>query len=394
MMLRPMPISRRKVLRQIGAGVAATAVAPSFAEGSVDTALGKEQAPQKPASEPAHPGRPVRLNRNVNAYGPSDRVTAALRSAVNVNRPAEEELATLCEKIASLHGVAREQIILGCGSSDIIATAAHAFLQSRTKLVAALPTFESIGPYARQAGAELVAVPLREDYAHDLTAMLARCDAATGLVYLCNPNNPTGTLTARRDLDRFLDSLPQTTYVVIDEAYHDYVEKSAEHASFIDRPLNDRRVIVTRSFSKIYGLAGLRIGYAVAATSTANSFAAFRLSDRINVLAARAAAIALDDTEHVRTSMIRNVNDRQEFFNQANARMVRTLDSNTNFVMIDAGRPAVETVAHFKKHDVLLAQPFLRFERYVRVSLGTPRELQEFWRVWDLMPGGHHKMSV
>src|SRR5207237_7465457 len=110
-----------------------------------------------------------------------------------------------------------------------------------------------------------VAVPLSKDYSHDLAGMLARSDAATGLVYVCNPNNPTGSLTRRRDLDVFIRQLPETTYVLIDEAYHHYVGESSDYASFLDRPLDDRRVIVARSFSKISGLAGLRIGYAVAA---------------------------------------------------------------------------------------------------------------------------------
>ena len=103
------------------------------------------------------------------------------------------------------------------------------------------------------------------DYTHDLNGMLARIDAETGLVYICNPHNPTGRVTRRQDLEAFLRKLPATMVVLIDEAYHHYVGESSEYASFIDRPVDDRRVIVTRSFSKIYGLAGLRVGYAVAA---------------------------------------------------------------------------------------------------------------------------------
>src|SRR5439155_21580299 len=152
----------------------------------------------------------------------------------------------------------------------------------------------------------------RRDYSHDLDGMRARTDAA-GLVYICNPNNPTGSLTRRHELEAFLRELPATTHVLIDEAYHDYVGESSEHVSFIDRPLDDRRVMVTRSFSKIHGLAGLRIGYAIAAPDTARALASHRLSDGVNVLAARAAAAALQDAEHVRTNVSRNMDDRQEF---------------------------------------------------------------------------------
>jgi len=134
----------------------------------------------------------------------------------------------------------------------------------------------------------------------------------------------------REDIGAFVRSLPPTTSVLIDEAYHHYVSQSADYASFIDRPLDDNRVIVTRSFSKIYGLAGLRVGYAVASPQAARRLASYQLPDEVNVVATSAAVAALDDTEHVLASARRNADERQEFFNQANARMVRAIDSHTN----------------------------------------------------------------
>jgi histidinol-phosphate/aromatic aminotransferase/cobyric acid decarboxylase-like protein len=112
----------------------------------------------------------------------------------------------------------------------------------------------------------------------------------------------------------------------------------------------------------------------------------------VNVLAAAGAMAALDDIEHVRMSVQRNADDRQEFFNQANARMLRPIDSQTNFVMLDTGRPAAGIVEHFRTNGVLVSGPFAPFDTHIRVSLGTPAEMREFWRVWDLLPGlsGHH----
>ena len=242
-----------------------------------------------------------------------------------------------------------------------------------------------------RAGAEVVGVRVSRDYTHDLDAMLARIDAETRLVYICNPNNPTGRLTGRRDLEAFLRKLPAACVVLMDEAYHHYAGESPDYASFIDRPVDDGRVIVTRTFSKIYGLAGLRVGYAVAAVPVARVLAAHALADGVSVVAARAAGAALDDTGHVRTSVSRNTDDRQEFLNQATARMLR-LDSLTNFVMVDTGRPAVEVVEHFRKHGILVSGPVPAFDKDIRVSLGTPADMREFWRVWDLMLG--HKMSM
>jgi len=374
----------------MSAGAAITAAVPSLAAASPGAVL----RGALPSSDAAAPGPMIRLNRNENAYGPSANVIAMMREAAlhAANRYPEAEAEALRNKIASLHAVTPEQVILGCGSGEILRMAAEAFAGSRGKVVVSLPTFELMAACARHAGAEVVAVPLSRDYSHDLEAMLACSDATTGLVYICNPNNPTGSITRRQDLETFLGRLPATAYVLIDEAYHHYVGGSSDYASFIDRPVNDSRVIVSRSFSKIYGLAGVRVGYAVAAPETARLLASYRLPDGVNVVAATAAVTALDDAEHVRMSARRNADDRQEFFNQAIARMLRAIDSHTNFVMLDTQRPAVEVIEHFAKNNVLVSPPFPSFDRHVRVSLGTPAEMREFWRVWDLMPIHHMSM--
>jgi len=379
-----MRFSRRTLLRRIGAGAAISAGLPSLAEASLGIAPVFGWGP----SGASGPDGPIRLSRNENAYGPSANVIAMMREAAlhAASRYPEAKAEALRNKIASLHAVTPEQVILGCGSGEILRMAADAFAGSRGKVVVSLPTFELMAACARHAGAEVVAVPLSRDYSHDLDAMLACSDATTGLVYVCNPNNPTGSLTRRQDLETFLGRLPATAYVLIDEAYHHYVGGSSDYASFIDRPVNDSRVIVSRSFSKIYGLAGVRVGYAVAAPETAHLLASYRLPDGVNVVAATAAITALDDAEHVRMSARRNADDRQEFFNQVIARMLRAIDSHTNFVMLDTQRPAVEVIEHFTRNSVLVSPPFPSFDKHIRVSLGTPAEMREFWRVWDLMP--------
>jgi histidinol-phosphate aminotransferase len=362
------PISRRTLFRQLGAAAAVSVAAPSLAARA----------------------RPIRLDRNANAYGPSEGALAAMREAVNTVRYPDVEAELLKGKIASVHRVKPEQVILGAGSGEILRMAVDAFAGPRKKLIVATPTFEPVGQYARRRGVDVAAVPLKKDHSHDLDGMLARSDATTGLLYVCNPNNPTGTLTSRRDLEAVLARLPATTHVLIDEAYQQYAGESPEHASFIDRPVGDRRVIVARSFSKIYGLGSMRIGYAIASAETSALLAAHRLSGEVNVAAAMAAAAAIDDVAHVRRSMNRNVDDRQEFYNQANARMLRTIDSQTNFVMLKVAHSATDVVQHFRKHAILIGPVFPGFEKYVRVSMGTADQMNEFWRVWDLMPGSHH----
>src|SRR5260370_21228510 len=158
--------------------------------------------------------------------------------------------------------------------------AAMTFLKPGKKLVEAAPTFPALGKLAQTAGIEVADVPLNKRYEHDLPVMLDRVGstpaaaASTGLVYIVNPNNPTGTITPRKDMEAFIAKLPAGVTVLIDEAYHHFVAPGAEYESFLDRPISDPRVIVARTFSKSYGLSGMRIGYAVATPDIAKRPAA------------------------------------------------------------------------------------------------------------------------
>ncbi|HKS75402.1 MAG TPA: histidinol-phosphate transaminase [Terriglobales bacterium] len=370
--------SRRRFLR-FGAG-AATAATMSWPWTGLLRAA---------SFEPAH-SRPddgfIRLDSNENAYGPSAKVEDAIKSAAAAaNRYPGAEHDRLAEAIAAVHRVKREQVLCGCGSTEILRLAAFAFLGNGKQLIQASPTFEAMEHYARAAGSTVTSVPLTPAFAHDLDAMLARA-TPSAMVYICNPNNPTASLTPRKDLENFIRKLPASNYVVIDEAYHEYAGTSGMYASFIDRPLEDERVIVTRTFSGIYGLAGLRLGYAVGSPTTMQLLRKFSAEDNINVIAARAAAAALDDVDGVNDFVERNANDRQEFFNQAMARALKPIDSHANFVMMNTFHPTDEVIEHFHQNKILIGRRFAPMDTYIRVSLGLPEEMREFWRAWDLLP--------
>lgn len=339
------------------------------------------------------PSEPILLSRNENAYGPSEKVLVAMREALSCGtRYPGTEHECLVDKIASLHRVRPEQIVLGCGSSEILQIATAAFLGPGKKLVQASPTCPLLGKLARSSGTAIVSVPLNKMYEHDLGAMLARVDASTGLVYLCNPNNPTGTLTPSKDIEAFIGKLPASTMVLIDEAYHHFVSSTSTYSSFLDRPCNNSRVMIARTFSKIYGLAGMRIGYVVASPDTAHRLSEHRLPFGVGAVSAMAAAAALDDCEYVSMAAKRNANDRQEFMNQVNARMLRALDSHANFVLMKSPHPVDQVFEHLKKNNVLVAPPIPEMSKYIRISLGTPADMRQFWHVWDLMPG--HQMDI
>lgn len=380
-----MTISRRNFLCRIAGGTLVSGPGTSLR----DLSLLRTWRP----SDLVGASSPIRLNMNENAYGPSAKTMQAIRENIDLaNRYPSVEYTPLAGALAALHRIKAEQVVLGCGSSEILRIAGVTFLGREKKLILASPTYDLIAREARRLHAKVAAIPLTKLYAHDLDAMLAQANGSTGLVYICNPNNPTASLTARQDLEAFIRKLPSGFVVVIDEAYHHYVAESPSYASFIDNPVDDDRLIVTRTFSAAYGLAGLRVGYAVASPKRARQLSSGRLQFGVNTVAARAAVAALNDSEYLRISAKRNTDDRQEFLNRANGWMLRTIDSHTNFLMLNTGRPALEVIEHFKKNNILLGTQIPAMDRYVRVSLGTPSEMKRFWDVWGLMPP--HEMSM
>jgi histidinol-phosphate aminotransferase len=381
-----MSTSRRDFLRSIGAGAAAGIAVPWPLPGSRAFSFEPSRSEQT--------GDFILLYSNENAYGPSPQVAKAIASSVgSVNRYPRRQYSALIEHIAHFHNVKPEQVLLGCGSTEILRMAAFAFLGNGKQLIHASPTFEAIEHYARTAGADIISVRLTPSFSHDLDGMLGRATATTNLVYICNPNNPTASLTPRKDLETFIEKLPASTFVLIDEAYHHFAGESGMYASFIDHPIHDDRVIVARTFSKIYALAGLRLGHAVAAPNLAQQMRKFASEDNINAIVTNAAAAALDDGIAVNDSIQRNADDRQEFFNQATIRSLRPIESHTNFVMMNTFHPADQVIQDFRKSNILIGRHFPPMDTYIRVSLGRPEEMQAFWRAWDAFPYSKQAMS-
>lgn len=308
-------------------------------------------------------------------------------AAAEPNRyPSGMGASELAERIAELHNVRPERVVLGAGSTEILRMASCAFLGAGKRLVQASPTFPALEFYARSMEAEVVSDPLNRWFHHDLAAMLAHAGPSTGLVYICNPNNPTASITPRAQLEKFIFRLPSSCGILIDEAYHHYAGQSGEYASFVDLPLSDPRIIVSRTFSHIYGLAGLRVGYGIASTETASRMRTFGTVDATSTLAIRAAITALDDTASLREFIKRNTDDRQEFVNAALARSFKQRESHTNFFAVNTFNPATMVIQHFRANNILIAPVALSWDTWIRVSLGKPEEMSAFWRTWDTLP--------
>lgn len=372
-----MRLSRRAFLETMGLASAAFAAPPPS-----PAALSAAYFQNKKDTEP---NQLILLDSNENPYGPSSQVQVAIRNAFeSANR--YPSTVNLVSEIAAYHHVRPEQVLPGCGSSELLRVAASAFLGPKRNIVAPVPTFEAMAEYARAAEAEVRAVPLNRSFAHDLEEMLHRVNSATSLVYICNPNNPTATITPRPDLEAFVAKLPSTTYVLVDEAYHHYAGESSTYASFLDRPLENERIIVTRTFSAAYGLAGIRVGYAVASPQVVERMRPHVTMQSINAIAAQCAVTAIKDTEGLEVAIKKNADERQEFMNQATARMLKPIDSHANFVMMDTHYPANDVIRHFRQHKIVIGHTYPSMPTYIRVSLGTREEMKSFWHVWDLGP--------
>ncbi len=346
-----------------GAVVLQRGLAPAAAEASI--ALGQ-------------PADAIQLNSNENPYGPSPAACEAMtRSQAVAGRYPDGSEDEVRRALARLHGVAPEQIQLGCGSSEILRMADGAFLDAGKKVVVAEPTFEAVLAYNRVTRATSVKVPLDAAFRHDLPRMAAACDAATGLVYVCNPNNPTGTVVTGEELAAFLARVPAWVTVLLDEAYHHFVEHPG-YRSGQDLLAAHPNLIVVRTFSKIYGMAGMRLGYAVAAKEKVEALGRFASFSNTNAAVLAAALASLAEPELV-PRMKRRLNDTRKWLTgQLTADGRRFIQSEANFVTIDTGRDVAPLIASFAAGKILVGRRFPSMPTWLRVSVGTPAEMAAF----------------
>jgi histidinol-phosphate aminotransferase len=226
-------------------------------------------------------------------------------------------------------------------------------------------------------------VALNSKFEHDLQNMLPQGGERVGLVYICNPNNPTASITPRKDIEAYIKQLPPDTFVLIDEAYHHFALQSPDYASFLDQPVNDPRVIVARTFSKVYGLAGMRLGYAVAADETARKLRAYASFDNVNVASARVGNAALHDDAGLAAAIKRITGDRQAFLVEVTKRNIACIPTQANFAMIDTGKPVRQSIDYFKSKNIMIGRPFPPLPTHARITIGTPGEMRAFWSAWD-----------
>jgi len=319
----------------------------------------------------------VRLSSNENPYGPSQAALKAMTDGFSLAwRYPDEYADMLAEELARGHGVAVDQVLLGDGSGEILKLCAAAFTGKDKKIVMANPTFEAIARHAGVSNAEVVKVDLTSDYSHDLKKMLAASNGA-GLVYICNPNNPTASITPKNEVSDFLAKVSPSTIVLVDEAYHHYVD-SKEYESVIPLVKQYPNLIVARTFSKIYGMAGLRCGYCVTQRGNISQLKMHQIFDSVNIMALVAALASLKDAEHVARGRKLNAEVKRSVYAELDALGYRYIPSHANFMMIDLRREVRPVINTLRSRGVEVGRLFPPLPNFMRVTIGTASEMKQF----------------
>ncbi|HET6979267.1 MAG TPA: aminotransferase class I/II-fold pyridoxal phosphate-dependent enzyme [Pyrinomonadaceae bacterium] len=350
-------LSRRSFSKLIGAGAALAALQPRIAIS---------------ASSPI-----VRLSSNENPYGPAPAALKAMTDGFSLAwRYPDEYADMLAEELSRMHGVSVDQILLGDGSGEILKLSAASFTGKDRKLVIANPTFEAIARHAAVAQAEVMKIELTSDYRHDLQKMLAAANGA-GLIYICNPNNPTASITPKNEIAQFLAKLSSSTIVLVDEAYHHYVE-AKDYESVIPLVKQYPNLIVARTFSKIYGMAGLRCGYCVTQRGNISSLRRHQVWDSVNIMALVAALASLKDPDHVNRGRTLNTEVKKSVCAELDTLGYRYIPSHANFMMIDLRREVRPVINSMRTHNVEVGRLFPALPNFMRVTIGTSAEMTQF----------------
>jgi histidinol-phosphate aminotransferase len=326
----------------------------------------------------------IRLNANESVYGPSPKAVAALRDSLQNSHWYPDDLsAVLRQRLAALHDVRPDQILVANGTTSLLGVIARTLLGPGRSAVTSACSFISYPMVSRAAGAELIETPLRNN-GYDLDAMRASVTEDTRIVFIANPNNPTGTLIDADTVDRFLENVPQNVIVVLDEAYSDYTQYFAAQRSIqYSRSLNhvraDRNVVVLRTFSKAHGLAGVRVGYGIGAAELIAYFAQVQETFSVSSLAQAAALAALDDQEHVRHAVEKNAKQATWMTKEIGKLGYEVPETWANFVFLDVKQDARE-FARRLRHEGVLVRPLGAWgaPRAIRVTIGTAEHNQIF----------------
>ena len=315
----------------------------------------------------------IKVASNENPFGPSPLAIAAMQKAIaGVNLYPDGNAFYLKQKLAAKLGVETNNLVLGNGSNEIIEFVTHALLAPGADVVVSQYCFAIYPIVAKMFGANQVIIPAK-NYGHDLPAMLKAITPKTRIVFVANPNNPTGTLAPREEVIQFVNDIPDDVLLVMDEAYIEFLNDAVDLVPLI-RLGARKNLILMRTFSKIYGLAGLRIGYGIANTELVSALEKIRQPFNINLLAQTAALAALDDEEHVSKTRANNFGGLQFFEKAFRELKLEFVPSFANFILlrVDEGKRVFDSMQ--KQGVIVRPMGGYQLPEWIRISVGTPKE--------------------
>jgi histidinol-phosphate aminotransferase len=316
----------------------------------------------------------IKLASNENPLGPSPKAVSAIKKVLEgLNRYPDGSGYYLSQALAKKYGVDLSRIILGNGSNELIELAVRAYVQPGDEVISADPSFVVYKMITQAAGGTNVLVPCKE-LRHDLDAMAERITQKTKLIFVCNPNNPTGTMNTITEMNRFLERVPENVLVIADEAYFEYVTH-AEYPDSLDSLKEGRNILALRTFSKIYGLAGLRIGYGITKSEIAETMNKVRQPFNTNTTAQVGALAALADRKHVEKSIALN-NEGKQFLYQSFGQLgVKYTPTEANFILFETALESKDVYALLLRQGVIV-RPM--GPKRIRVTIGLPDENRRF----------------
>jgi len=322
----------------------------------------------------------IKLASNENCMGPSPKAMAAIRgSLLEINRYPDSSSFYLRKRMAKFLGVDERGLIFGNGSDEIIGMAVRTFVGDGDEVVIAKPTFLIYEIVSQLQNAKIKYIPLRKDLKHDLKAIKEAVSDDTKMVFIANPDNPTGTYVSKKELDEFFKGLPEKAIVFLDEAYFEFADYTFKDypngIDYLDRP----GVIVARSFSKAYGLAGLRIGYGVSSPEIIGYMERTREPFNVNLLAQAAARAAIDDGAFLRKTLSHVKREKERLYAAFRGMGLSYVESATNFVLVDVKKDCKELFnALLKKGVIVRDMKSWGLDTYIRVTIGTKPENKKF----------------
>lgn len=333
--------------------------------------------PGKPIEETArelgmNPEDIVKLASNENSLGPSPRaINAMCAAAAGAHIYPDGASFTLRSKLADMFGVAFEQTVVGSGSSEIIELLCHACLNEKAELIAAKHSFSMYPIMCKLFGAKYVEVDNKADWSHDLMGMLKAITPDTRLIFITNPTNPVGTMVYQEEIDAFMEKVPGHVIVAFDEAYIDFADEKPDTLKYVKQGKN---VILLRTFSKAYGLAGLRAGYGITTPEIADLLNKARTPFNMNLMAQAATVAALEDKEHIAAS-VKMVNDgKKQFYAAFDSWGIPYIPSHGNFILVKTGKGREVFNVCLSKGVILRHMDGYGLPEYIRITVGNQTE--------------------